>query len=86
MKAYSLTSALDGGEWSASCPCRFTPRDRAPGSYWVGSWMGTVVKRKIPNPRRESNPRTPIVQPVAQHYTAWAIDGYGHKLYFHAFR
>jgi hypothetical protein len=21
-----LTSALDGGKWSASCPCRFTPR------------------------------------------------------------
>jgi hypothetical protein len=24
-----------------------------------------VVKIKIPSPRRESNPRTPIVQPVA---------------------
>jgi len=23
------------------------------------------VKRKIPNPSRESNPRTPIVQPIA---------------------
>jgi hypothetical protein len=32
-----------------------------------------VVKRKIPSPRRESNPRTPIVQPVAQRYTDWAI-------------
>jgi hypothetical protein len=28
-----------------------------------------VVKRKIPSPRRESTPRTPIVQPVAQRYT-----------------
>jgi hypothetical protein len=28
--------------------------------------LGAVVKRKIPSPRRESNPRTPIVQPVAQ--------------------
>jgi hypothetical protein len=28
--------------------------------------LDTVVKRKIPNPRRESNPRTPIVQPVVQ--------------------
>jgi hypothetical protein len=27
------------------------------------------VKRKIPSPRLESNPRTPIVQPVAQLYT-----------------
>jgi hypothetical protein len=26
--------------------------------------LDTVVKRKIPNPRRESNPRTPIVQLV----------------------
>jgi hypothetical protein len=32
-----------------------------------------VVKRKIPSPRRESNPRTPIVQPVAQRYADWAI-------------
>jgi len=24
-----------------------------------------VVKTKIPSPRRKSNPRTPIVQPVA---------------------
>jgi hypothetical protein len=28
-----LTSALDGGEWSASRPSRFTPRERAP---WIG--------------------------------------------------
>jgi hypothetical protein len=28
--------------------------------------LDTVVKRKIPSPRWESNPRTPIVQPVAQ--------------------
>jgi hypothetical protein len=32
-----------------------------------------AVMRKIPSPRRESNPRTPIVQPVAQRYTDWAI-------------
>jgi hypothetical protein len=31
--------------------------------------LDAVVKRKIPNPRRESNPRTQIVQPVAQRYT-----------------
>jgi hypothetical protein len=31
--------------------------------------LDAVVKRKIPSPRRESNPRTPIVQPVAQRYT-----------------
>jgi hypothetical protein len=27
--------------------------------------LDAVVKRKIPNPHRESNPRTPIVQPVS---------------------
>jgi hypothetical protein len=73
----SLTSAIDAGEWPASRPSSFTPRERAPGAHWIGVWVGpravldAVVKRKIPSPRRESNPRTPIVQPVAQRYTDW---------------
>jgi hypothetical protein len=72
---HSLTSALVGGEWSASHPGCFTPRERAPRTHGIGGWVGlravldAVVKRKIPNPRRESRPRTPIVQPVAQRYT-----------------
>jgi hypothetical protein len=76
---HSLTSALDGGEWSASRPGRFTPWERAPGTPWIGGWVGpravldAVVKRKIPSPRREPNPRTPIVQLVAQSYTDWAM-------------
>jgi hypothetical protein len=76
---HSLTSTLDGGEWSVSRPGPFTPRERAPGTHWIGGWAGpravldTVVKRKIPSPCWESNPRTPIVQPVAQRYTDWAI-------------
>jgi hypothetical protein len=50
---HSLTSALDGGEWSASCPGPFTSKERAPGTHWVGCWVGpravldAVVKRKI---------------------------------------
>jgi hypothetical protein len=66
-------------EWSASRLGRFTPRERAPGTHSIGGWVGpravldTVVKKKIPSPRRESNPRTPIVQPVAQRYTDWVI-------------
>jgi hypothetical protein len=66
-----LISALGGGEWSASRPGRFTLRVRAPGTHWIGGWAGpravldAVVKRKIPSPHRKSNPRTPIVQPVA---------------------
>jgi hypothetical protein len=35
--------------------------------------LDAVVKRRIPSPRRESNPRTPIVQPVAQRCTDCAI-------------
>jgi hypothetical protein len=27
--------------------------------------LHAAVKRKIPSPRRKSNPRTPIVQPIA---------------------
>jgi hypothetical protein len=60
---HSLTSALDGGEKSALRPGRFIPRERASGTHWIGGWVGpraildAVVKRKIPSPRRESNPR-----------------------------
>jgi hypothetical protein len=48
-----LTSALVGGEWSASLPCRFTPGERAPCTHWIGSWVGPragldyVEKRKF---------------------------------------
>jgi hypothetical protein len=48
-----LTSALVGGEWSASRPCRFTPEERAPGTYWIRGWVGpiggmdNVGKRKL---------------------------------------
>jgi hypothetical protein len=71
----SLTSAPDGGEWSASHPGRFTPRERAPGTHLIGEWVSpravldAVVERKIPSPRRESYSRTPIVQFVASSYT-----------------
>jgi hypothetical protein len=54
--AHSLTSALDGGEWSASRPGCFTPRERAPDIHWIGDWVGpravldAMVKKKIPSP------------------------------------
>jgi len=38
---HSLVSALDGGEWCASRPGRFTPRERVPGIHWIGSWMSS---------------------------------------------
>jgi len=42
-------------------------RERAPGVHWIGVWVGPragldiVVKKKIPRPCREANPRTLIV-------------------------
>jgi hypothetical protein len=50
------------------------PTERVPGTHWIGGWvdpravLDAVVKKKIPSPRRESNPD---LQPVAQRYTYW---------------
>jgi hypothetical protein len=58
---------LDGGEWLASRPGRFTPREISAGTYWRGGWVGpragldTVMKRKIPNPCRDSSPYHPAL-------------------------
>jgi hypothetical protein len=55
-----LTSALDGGEWSASRPCRFTPAETVPTTHWIGGWvdprggMDTVDKNLLPLHRIES--------------------------------
>jgi hypothetical protein len=35
-----LTSALDGGDWSASSPGHFTLMETAPGIYWIAVWVG----------------------------------------------
>jgi hypothetical protein len=70
---HSLNTTLDGGEWSASLLSRFTPRQRAPDTHWIGDWVGlradldAAAYRKIPSPCRDSNP--PIIQSVAQRYT-----------------
>jgi hypothetical protein len=83
---HCLTSELNGGELSVLHPGRFTPRERAPPPHWKGGWvrpravLDAVVKRKISGPRQESNPRTPIVQPVAQRYTDWSITALYPKL------
>jgi hypothetical protein len=37
------TSALAGGEWSASRPGRFTSEERAPGVHWVGGWVDPIT-------------------------------------------
>jgi hypothetical protein len=47
-------------------------RKSAPGTQWIDRRLGgpqssldAVVKRKIPSPYKELNPKTPIVWPVA---------------------
>jgi hypothetical protein len=71
-----LTSALGAGEWPASSPSRFTPEERASGTNWLGGWVGpsggfdTVNKRRI---SCKSNPKPPVVEPVASRYTCWAM-------------
>jgi hypothetical protein len=53
---HSLTSALGGGEWSVSRPCRLIRVERAHGTHWIGGWVGSgavldaVMKRRIPTP------------------------------------
>jgi hypothetical protein len=39
--SYSFTtSALDGDEWSASCPATLYPRGKDPGTHCTGGWVG----------------------------------------------
>jgi len=62
ISTHYLNSALYGGGWSDLRPGRFTTRERANCTHWIGGWVGpravldVVVKRKIPSPRRESKP------------------------------
>jgi hypothetical protein len=35
-----MTSAVDGDELSASRPGRFTPKERARGTHWIGGLVG----------------------------------------------
>jgi hypothetical protein len=57
-----LTSAVYGGERSASCSGHFTPREIAPHAHSIGGWvvpkvgLEAVEKRKISFPCWESNP------------------------------
>jgi rubredoxin len=52
-------------------PAALPPRERAAGTHWIQGWMGpragldAVVKRKIPSPCQESNPRSSSPQPSA---------------------
>jgi len=56
-----LTSALDGGELSASRPGRFKPRQGALAIHWIGDWVSlrAGVEQKHSCLCRESNSGRP---------------------------
>jgi hypothetical protein len=49
-----LTSALDGGEWSASQPCHFTPAEGAPGTHCTGGWVGAKTRLDVTEKKKIS--------------------------------
>jgi hypothetical protein len=65
-----LTLVLDGGNWSASSPGRFTPGERAAGTHRKGGWVGprarldAVANRKDPFSAPAGN-RTPDAKSIA---------------------
>jgi hypothetical protein len=68
----SLTSAVDGGEWSASRHCDLTPREAAPGTHWrrggsVGSRirLDPVKKGKVSCACRQTNHYSSVAQPLS---------------------
>jgi hypothetical protein len=78
--SYSFsTSALHGGEWSASRPGRVLALGKGPPvlivqeAGWTPEPVWTQrIEEKSFRLCRESNPDRPVVQPVARHYTDWA--------------
>jgi hypothetical protein len=44
-----LTSALGGGEWSASYSGHITPMEKAPSSHWIGGCMCPGAELKTQN-------------------------------------
>jgi hypothetical protein len=69
-----LTSALVGGEWSASRPGRFASGERAPATHCIQGWVDLRRgEEKILDLCRISNSDPSVVQPVASRYTDYAI-------------
>jgi hypothetical protein len=71
-----LTSALDGGEWSASRPGRALPPGKEPSVPIVQEtgWAPEPVWTQRLEERSSASvgDRTPAVQSVVRHYTDWA--------------
>jgi hypothetical protein len=70
-----LTSALDGSEWRASRTCLFTTMERAPGTLWIGGWVGhRAGLDAVSYSRCESSLSSSAASHhLARLYTEWAI-------------
>jgi len=68
-----LISALDGGEWSASCPGCYTPRERA-CHYPLDRKLGGPQRKSGHGGEKKNSQSLPglkcmNIQPIAHHYT-----------------
>jgi hypothetical protein len=71
-----MTSALDGGEWSASCPSRTLPPGKghlvpiAQEAGWAPEpvWTQRLEEKSFAS----AGNRTPIARSIVRHYTDWA--------------
>jgi hypothetical protein len=71
-----LTSALNGGEWSALLSGRYTPGERAPR---YGNVSLLRAKRLFPAGYRTPVPRSPVLQPSPD--IDWAIPAHRSSKY-----
>jgi hypothetical protein len=67
-----LTSALDGDDWSVSCPGHALPPGKDTGTHWIRGWVG--VRAGLNTEAREKSSasvrdQTPALQSVARQYT-----------------
>jgi hypothetical protein len=80
---FFFTSALVGGELSASRPCHFTPAERTLGTHWIG-WVDRVaglnnIAKLNSLPYRSSNFDSSVIQPVASRSSGYATAVLQHK-------
>jgi hypothetical protein len=79
-----LTSALDGGEWSASRPGRALPPvpiGREAGWAPEPVWTQRLEEKSFAC----VGDRTPVVQSVVSHYTDWATEAPSLHFFFAKF-
>jgi hypothetical protein len=66
-----LLSALDGVSGEFRSPAALSPREGDPSTHCIECWVWTLWNKE--NSFALARNRTTAVQPVAFHYTDWAI-------------